>query len=115
MSTSRFNFAELQADRLQVRLLGVFKVNVAYADIKEVTAGVRHRWFLHVRFSQYAVMPFEEHVDVVVQPRGFRSAWRLMGWTPMSAMHLALHEPERFAAALRERIEHSGVSKADGL
>ncbi len=113
---AEWNFAELADDSLRVCISGVFKpytVEFAYRTIGRVEQHDRHRYWQGLPRGSWPYYAWGEHVDV-----GLRcSRFLVVGWGQafpwVSVLHLQTAEPNRFAAALRERISGTAASDAD--
>lgn len=100
----RFNYAELQKDRLRVRRLGIRVRDVKYSEIAELKPRQKHN-FLRAMLLAPDDAAFGEHVDItVVAPKGFRQRWRLGGIVLAGGLHLVLREPEAFMRSVSERL-----------
>ena len=111
------NFAELSGDSLRIRINRPFKpvtVEFPYPSVERVDQHVRHRFPQGV-FGFWPFNPWGEHVDVGLRRARFLTPVWGSGILPWGkVLHLQVVEPERFAAALRERIAGTVVSEADG-
>ncbi len=111
-----WNFVGLTKDSLQVSISLLFKpfmVEFSYRAVAKVELHRRHR-FWQGRLGFWPYYPTRDHVDVRLR----RSRFIMVGWGQtfpwVKTVHLQVMEPERFAAALRERIER-GVPEPHGL
>ncbi|MEE8347283.1 MAG: hypothetical protein V3S20_08055 [Dehalococcoidia bacterium] len=110
------NFAQLTDDLLEVRFYRLFKpltVEIPYSAVERIEQRGRHP-FPQELFGFWPFYPWREHVDLKLRQRRFLTLVWGGAFPWVKTVHLQVMEPERFAAALRERIEHSGVSEPDG-
>jgi hypothetical protein len=110
-----WNFVELTKDSLQVSislLVKPFMVEFSYGALVKVELHGRHRlWQGLLWFWPY--YPTRDHVDVRLR----RSQFIFVGWGRflwVKTVHLQVMEPERFAAALRERLAGRGLPETHG-
>lgn len=107
------NFAQLTDDLLEVRFYRLFKpltVEIPYSTVERVEQHGRHPYWQGF-LGFWPFYPWREHIDLKLRRRRFLTlVWGgALPW--VQTIHLQVMEPERFAAALRGRIERDGVSE----
>jgi hypothetical protein len=99
------NWIELQQARLRIRRSWISRLDIPYSNVIEVRESCRHNPLASYVLRRGGA-PFEEHVDLKINPVGVGWRYQMGGWASLDgAIHVSPQDPVSFVATLRRRIE----------
>jgi hypothetical protein len=99
------NWVELQPERLRIKHWWFSGLNVPYSEITDVKGASRHNPILAFLYSK-SMVPFEEHVDLVVRFASLGAVWGRGRWASFgNAIHISPNDPDSFVTALTLRLQ----------